>query len=102
MPSLQLLQAMSVRGRIALGASVLAVLLVTFLLFRLATAPSYTMLMSGLDPAETGKVTAALDAQGIPYELQNNGTALAVEKSQTAQARVTLAAQGLGGAEGGS
>ena len=96
------LQAMSLKGRIALGASVLGVLLVTFLLFRVATQPSYTMLMSGLDPARTGEITAALDAQGIPYELQNNGTALAVEKGATAQARVALAAQGLGGAESGA
>jgi flagellar M-ring protein FliF len=95
------LQAMSLKGRIALGASVLGVLLVAFLLFRVATQPSYTMLMSGLDPAKTGELTAALDAQGIPYELQNNGTALAVDKGATAQARVALAAQGLGGAETG-
>jgi len=93
---------MSMRGRIALGASLLAVLVVFFLLFRVATQPSYTMLMSGLDPAKTGEITTALDAQGIPYELQNNGTALAVEKAATAQARVALAAEGLGGAEGGA
>ena len=32
--------------------------------------------------------------QGITYELRNNGTALAVEKAQVAQARVALAAPG--------
>src|SRR5215211_6272736 len=68
---------------------------IAFLLLRVAGAPSYTMLSSGLDPAQTGKVTAALDEQGIGYELRNNGTGLAVEKSQVAQARVALAGQGV-------
>ncbi len=50
---------------------------------------------SGLDPAQTGKITAALDEQGIAYELRSNGTALAVDKAQVGQARVALAAQGV-------
>ena len=53
--------------------------------------------MTGLDPAQTGKVTAALDTKGIGYELQNNGTALAVEKGKTAEARIALAGAGLSG-----
>ena len=48
-----------------------------------------------LDPAETGKITAALDEQGVGYELKNNGTALAVDKAMTAEARIALAEQGL-------
>ena len=55
----------------------------------------------GLDPAQTGKITAALDEQGIAYELRSNGTALAVEKAQVAQARVTLAAPGVQATGGG-
>ena len=51
-----------------------AILAIAFLMLRIAAAPSYTMLTSGLDPAETGKITAALDEQGIAYELRNNGT----------------------------
>jgi len=53
-----------------------------------------------MDPSETGKVAAALDEEGVKYELRNNGTALAVEKSQTAQARIVLAGKGLGGGSG--
>ena len=51
-----------------------AILAIAFLMLKLATAPSYTLLSSGLDPAQTGKITAALDEQGIGYELRNNGT----------------------------
>jgi flagellar M-ring protein FliF len=86
-----------------LAVSTVAVLGVALLLLRIAGAPSYELLASGLQPAQTGKVTAALDAQGIAYELRNNGTALAVDKSQVGQARVALGSQGvaLGGANPG-
>jgi flagellar M-ring protein FliF len=92
------------RSKAVLGVSVLAVVLVAFVLLRIAGAPAYTILSSGLDPAQTGKITAALDEQGIGYELRSNGTALAVDKAQVAQARVALAAQGVaasGGADEG-
>src|SRR5919112_2641442 len=91
----QSLLALPARTKGIFAVSTVAVLGVAFLLLRIASAPSYQLLSSGLDPAQTGKVTAALDAQGIGYELRNNGTALAVEKSQTAQARIALASAGL-------
>jgi flagellar M-ring protein FliF len=91
------LQAMSMRGRIVLGASALAVAIVALMLFRLASAPSYSTLQAGLDPSKTGKITAALDQAGIGYKLQSNGSAIAVVSGQEAQARVALAGQGLGG-----
>jgi flagellar M-ring protein FliF len=55
------------------------------------------MAATGLDPAETGKVTGTLDEKGIGYEVRNNGTAIAVEKAQMAQARIALAEKGLPG-----
>ena len=104
MPFLSNIAKLPARSKAVLGASVLAVVLVAFVLLRIAGAPAYTMLSSGLDPAQTGKITAALDEQGIAYELRSNGTALAVDKAQVAQARVALAAQGVavsGGSEEG-
>src|SRR5918997_3687393 len=93
---------MSMKGRLALGASVLVVVLVAFFLLRIATQAEYSTLMTGIDPAQTSKMTAALDEKGIKYELQNNGTALAVDKAQSAQARVALAEAGtLAGAGAG-
>jgi flagellar M-ring protein FliF len=73
------LKAMPMKGKITLAGSVLGVIVVAFLLLQLATKPSYELVMSGVDPAQTAKVTAALDGAGIPYELQNNGTAIAVQ-----------------------
>jgi flagellar M-ring protein FliF len=58
------------------------------------------MLVSALDPAETGKVTAALDEQGIGYDLRANGTSVAVEKAQVSQARIALASAGVAASAG--
>ncbi|MEX2196709.1 MAG: flagellar basal-body MS-ring/collar protein FliF [Thermoleophilaceae bacterium] len=87
------------RGRIVLVACAVGILLLAFFMFRMATAPSYSTIVSGVDPADTGKMTAALDEQGIGYELQNNGTALAVEKAQVPKARIALAETGLTGGD---
>ena len=82
-----------------LGGSAAVAVLFIFLLMQFASAPSYSTLMTGLDPAQTGKMTTTLSTAGIGYQLQNNGTALAVVSGQTAQARVALATAGLLGAQ---
>src|ERR687895_2051524 len=94
-PFVETLKAMPARSKAVLAVSGVAIFAIAFLLLRIAGAPAHTLLSSGLDPAQTGKVTAALDEQGIAYELRNNGTALAVEKAHVAQARVALAGQGV-------
>jgi flagellar M-ring protein FliF len=92
---LESLKAMPMKGKLTLAGSALGVVLVAFFLLQLATKPSYETLMSGVQPADTAKVTTALDGAGIAYELQNNGTAIAVQKGSTAQARVALASAGV-------
>src|SRR4051794_15761246 len=83
------------RSKIALGIAALGIVAVLFFMLRLASAPSYTMLSSGLSPADAGKVTAALDEQGIGYDLRANGTSVAVEKAQVGPARIALAGAGV-------
>jgi flagellar M-ring protein FliF len=96
MPSFaQNLLQLPARSKAIIAVSAAAILLIAFMGLKMASAPSYTLLSTGLDPAQTGKITAALDAQGIGYELRNNGTALAVEKAQAPQAQVALASQGV-------
>ena len=92
-----LFSSLTPRGRIALLATAAAVLVFSVFFFRFATKPSYTTLVSGVDPAETGKITTALSEKGVKYELQNNGTAIGVEKAQVSEARIALAEQGLPG-----
>jgi flagellar M-ring protein FliF len=100
-PFVETFRALPARSKGIIAVSAVAILGIAFIMLRIAGAPSYTILSSGLDPAQTGKVTAALDAQGIGYELRNNGTALAVEKTSVAQARVALAGEGVS-LDGGS
>src|ERR1044072_9160607 len=100
MPLRAMLANITPRGRIVLAAVALGTVVALILLMRMASAPSYATLMTGLDPAQTGRVTAALDERGIGYELQNNGTALAVDKGRTSEARIALAGAGLGGPSG--
>jgi flagellar M-ring protein FliF len=101
-PFIQNLLALPAKTKAILGVSAVAVLAIAFLMLKIATAPAYSLIATGLDPAQTGKITAALDQQGISYELRNNGTALAVQKSAQAQAQVALASQGVSVSGGGS
>ncbi len=101
-PFLQNLLALPAKTKAVLGVSAVAILAIAFVMLKIATAPSYALIATGLDPAQTGKITAALDTQGVAYELRNNGTALAVEKASTAQARIALAGQGVSVSGGGS
>ncbi|MEA2479104.1 MAG: flagellar M-ring protein FliF [Thermoleophilaceae bacterium] len=92
-----LIQNTSPRGKMIAAASVIGVVFIAFLLMKVAAAPSYEQVVSGVDPAETGKITSALDKKGIKYEIRNNGTAIAVDKTQVPQAKMALAGAGLPG-----
>ncbi len=91
----QLASRLSTRGWLVAGGASLGGILIIYLFMHMISAPSYSTLLSGLEPAQTGKMTAALSAKGIPYELQNNGTALAVQSNEVAQARIALASGGM-------
>src|SRR3954467_10418223 len=97
MPFRTLLTNTTPKGKAVMAASAVGVLVLLFVMFKVASAPSYTTMLTGLDPAETGKITAALDSSGVGYEIKNNGTALSVVKGQVAQARIALAGKGLPG-----
>jgi flagellar M-ring protein FliF len=93
---------LSPRGKIALGGSALAVLILVFVLFQMATKQSYTTLATGIEPAETGQVTEVLAEKGIPYKLENSGTAVGVPSASVSEARIALAeSDALGGAKPG-
>ena len=51
--------------------------------------------MTGVDPTQTGKITSTLSTKGIGYQIQNNGTAIAVQSDKTGEARIALATAGL-------
>ncbi|HZE05030.1 MAG TPA: flagellar basal-body MS-ring/collar protein FliF [Solirubrobacteraceae bacterium] len=86
---------LSPKGWVMIGGSLLVAIVFLVLVMQMASSPSYSTLMAGIDPSQTSKIESTLSAQGISYQLQNNGTAVAVQSGQTAQARVALATAGL-------
>ncbi|MFL5883941.1 MAG: flagellar basal-body MS-ring/collar protein FliF [Thermoleophilaceae bacterium] len=85
------------KAKLTVGAIVAGVILLGFTMMKIAGQTDYSTVLTGLNPAQTGKLTSALDQKGIKWELQNNGTAIAVDKGQMQQARVALAGQGMPG-----
>jgi flagellar M-ring protein FliF len=87
----QLASRLTPRGWLIAGGGAVVAILFVYLFVHTVSQPSYTTLVSGVEPSQTGKMTSTLSAQGISYQLQNGGTALAVQANQTAKARVALA-----------
>ncbi|HEX3618286.1 MAG TPA: flagellar basal-body MS-ring/collar protein FliF, partial [Solirubrobacteraceae bacterium] len=77
------------------GAGALVGVLFIYLLMSMASSPSYTTLVAGQTPAQTEKITTALSAGAIAYELTNNGTGIEVNPSDVGKARDLLDGQGL-------
>jgi flagellar M-ring protein FliF len=77
------------------GGAAAAAIVFLVVIMHFASAPSYSTLLTGLDPTQTGKITSTLDTKGIGYQIQNNGTALAVQSDKTGPARIALATAGL-------
>jgi flagellar M-ring protein FliF len=90
----------SPKAKIGFAGGLVVTLVLLFVMVRMATAPSYETLMTGVKPADAGKATKALDEAGVTYELQNGGTALAVLPADTAKARIALAETGVVGGTG--
>ncbi len=82
---------LSTRGRIALAGAAVAIVVLLFVMFQMASSQSYTTLASGVDPAETGQITGVLEGKGIAYQVRGDGTTVAVADSDVSQARIALA-----------
>lgn len=95
--NLQLLTSLSTKGKAILAACAVGFVVTAIMLMKMAGATSYTEVMAGIDPAQTGKITAALSQRGIAYEIRSNGTAVAVDSKQTGAANMALAEAGLSG-----
>jgi len=91
----QFITKLTPKGWAMIGGSAAAAIVFLVLIMHFASAPSYSTLLTGLDPAQTGKITTTLSSKGIAYQIQNGGTALAVDSSQTSEARIALASAGL-------
>lgn len=63
--------------------------------FFLATNTNFVTLYSNLSLQEANQIKTELDSRGVPYELSNGGTTIAVPEEQVDQLLVELAGQGI-------
>ena len=81
------------RRRAFLIGGVAALAAILLILTRVATAPSYELLYSGLEPAAAGEVVTALEARGVPYRVAGNS--IEVHATERDSLRMALAGEGL-------
>lgn len=93
--AMDLVRRLSPKGWAMVGGAFAAAVVFIVIVMQFASAPSYSTLETGIDPSQTNKLTSTLATRGIPYQIQDGGTAIAVESDKTAQARVALASAGL-------
>jgi flagellar M-ring protein FliF len=83
------------RAQMTLVGSILAVTVVMFGIYHFASKPSYSTIQTGLTPASTGRITQALSAAGVSFQIENGGTAIAVKTGEESKAQVALGSAGL-------
>lgn len=93
-------EGMDPRRRIIALLGVAAIVASIYGISRVATTPSMALLYSGLDAPAAGQVVAALEAEGIPFEIRDSS--IYVQQSGRDRLRMELAAKGLpaGGNQG--
>ena len=62
---------------------------------RWVNAPTYSVLLAGLDPKDAAAVTAQLDTDGVRYQLEAGGTTVLVPADVLEAQRLKIAAAGL-------
>ncbi len=90
---LSLWSAMDARRRLVVVGATVAMFAAILAMSRMAGAPSMSLLYAGLDSSAAGEVVAALEQQGVAYEVR--GDAIHVESGLRDGLRMTLAAEGL-------
>lgn len=84
---------LDMRRRLIVAGATVGVFLAVLALARTAIEPGMALLYSGLDPAEAGKVIAALDQRGVAHDVR--GESIYVPADQRDEVRLALAADGL-------
>ncbi len=86
-------QNLGLRRQIIVVGATLAMFLAILTLARSASEPQMALLYSGLDRAASGDVIAALEQNGVAYQI--DGDAISVDSAMRDSLRMTLAAEGL-------
>ena len=84
---------MDARRRVIVIGATVAMFLAVLGLARFSSTPGMSLLYAGLDPKAAGEVIAALEQQGVTYEVK--GDAIHVPSAQRDGLRMALASEGL-------
>ncbi len=90
---LSIWKALDARRKVIVAGATLAVFLSVLALSRFAGSADMSLLYAGLEGSAAGEVIAALDQNGVRYEVR--GDSIWVEATQRDSLRMTLAAEGL-------
>lgn len=85
--------AMDIQRRVIVVVATLAMFGAVLSLTRMASAPSLTLLYSGLENGAAGEVVSALEQRGVAYDVR--GGSIFVEAARRDELRMTLASEGL-------
>ncbi|MEG0385764.1 MAG: flagellar M-ring protein FliF, partial [Solibacillus sp.] len=78
----------------AIVGAIIGIIALAGILTYLSTRTTMAQLFPELPAAEVGRITEALTAQGVTYEVANGGTTILVPEEQVDNLKVSLAAQG--------
>ncbi len=78
-----------------LGVLVVVALVGGLAFLRWVSAPTYSVLLAGLDPKDASAVTSQLETDGVAYQLEAGGTTVLVPADVLDQERLKVAAAGL-------
>jgi flagellar M-ring protein FliF len=84
------------RGQLTIVISFLMIAVVGYMLYSYASQTSWNAVQTGVNPADTNRITAALSGAGIPYRVGNGGTEVDVPVGKEGAAQVALASKGIG------
>ncbi len=90
-----LVQGLSTRQRIMLGAGALAVALTLFVFVRFVGKPDMKPLYSGMTATEAQALGSRLAAKNIQYEISADGASVSVPADQLDTSRLEIASQGM-------
>lgn len=85
--------------RLLFGLLSLVVIGLLSALFFWASRPDYALLFGKLDPKNAQEIVTELKAQGVDYQLEQNGSAIMVPRSQVYDLRLQYASQGMQSSE---
>ncbi len=92
---LEIFNKLSIQQRLLIGGLVvITVLLLIFVLF-VFNEPNYTVLYAKMSQEDASKVVEYLNAQKIPYKVEDNESAIKVPKEKVYEARLALAGKGI-------